>query len=339
MTVKTVYIEITNRCNFNCKTCYNRSGLNRKTEEIPVEKIREIIELFSSFGAKRFLFSGGEPTLHSQFNKLLDLLKEFPDYSFGFVTNGSSENEKFIDFLKNADNVTLQISLDGSCEEENAKTRGIGNFKKAIDFAVKTQNPIQPTLLKMVVSQKNTSDVENFYRLAISIGCTPEIAFIYRSGNGEDDWEEKKLSSQEKFKILLLIDKLNKEYKTDAHLPRCTVTCPFVKGTENMSLCIKTDGSIQPCQTLYSSDFTIGNINEFDNNEFLDKISSMITLAKKRASLDFGCTRCAINKLCGRGCLAEAVNNVGDPLGNDESCLFRKLQFFNFDLNNPKMQN
>ena len=339
MTVKTVYIEITNRCNFNCRTCYNRSGLNRKTEEISVDKIREIIALFSSFGAKRFLFSGGEPTLHSQFSKLLDLIKEFPDYSFGFVTNGSSENEKFIDFLKNADNVTLQISLDGSCEEENAKTRGSGNFKKAIDFAIKTQNPARSTLLKMVVSQKNISDVENFYRLAVSVGCIPEFASIYRSGNGEDNWEEKRLSPQEKLKILSLIDRLNKEYNKDAYLPKCTFTCPFVKDAESMSLCIKTDGSIQPCQTLYSSDYTLGNINDFDTDKFLDKISSLITLARERASLDFGCTRCAINKICGRGCLAEAVNNTGDPLGNDENCLFRKLQFFNFDINKPKVPN
>ena len=27
MNIKTVYIEITNRCNLNCRTCYDRSGL------------------------------------------------------------------------------------------------------------------------------------------------------------------------------------------------------------------------------------------------------------------------------------------------------------------------
>ena len=34
MKVKTVYVEITNQCNLNCRTCYNRSGLNRERREL-----------------------------------------------------------------------------------------------------------------------------------------------------------------------------------------------------------------------------------------------------------------------------------------------------------------
>ena len=34
MNVKSVYVETTNICNLNCKTCYNRSGLNKERKEI-----------------------------------------------------------------------------------------------------------------------------------------------------------------------------------------------------------------------------------------------------------------------------------------------------------------
>ena len=99
MNVKTVYMEITNRCNLNCRTCYNRSGLNKETHEMSIDQIKGIIKLFSAYGAKRFLFSGGEPSLHSEFGEIIKLIDSNPEYSFGFVTNGSSRDEKFIDLL------------------------------------------------------------------------------------------------------------------------------------------------------------------------------------------------------------------------------------------------
>ena len=60
MKVATVYIEITNQCNLNCRTCYNRSGLNRQPREISPRQLEEnILPLFTWYGCRRFLFSGG----------------------------------------------------------------------------------------------------------------------------------------------------------------------------------------------------------------------------------------------------------------------------------------
>lgn len=63
----------------------------------------------------------------------------------------------------------------------------------------------------MVISQGNYDDVENFCNLAISLGFTPELAFIYKSGNGCDDWNTKELTSIQKLKILKLAEHINKE--------------------------------------------------------------------------------------------------------------------------------
>ena len=43
MTVDSLYFEITNTCNLNCSTCYNRSGLTKELRELPVENIRQTI--------------------------------------------------------------------------------------------------------------------------------------------------------------------------------------------------------------------------------------------------------------------------------------------------------
>lgn len=330
MTTKTVYIEITNRCNFNCQTCYNRSGLNRQTKELSPEMVRTIISIFSQYGANRFLLSGGEPTLHSQFNKILDIVEEYPEYSFGFTTNGSCRDQRFIDILSGHENITLQVSLDGSCEEQNAKTRGAGNFQQALDFVTSVHNPWQKPLLKMVISRSNMEDVEEFFRLALSTNCIPEFAFIYRSGNAVDGWDQKMLTNMEKTKILHLIDRLNKEHNISAHLPLCTLRCPFINNMQELSLCIKTDGSVQPCQTLYDEAFTMANILQFDKEAFDKRAAEIQAMAAQRAQEDYGCARCMIRELCNGGCMAAAYLSTGDPLSCDGDCQLRKRQFLDF---------
>ena len=70
MNVTSVYVEITNQCNLNCRTCYNRSGLNRTRKELSCEDLEQLIQLFLPLGLKHLSLSGGEPTLHSAFHKL-----------------------------------------------------------------------------------------------------------------------------------------------------------------------------------------------------------------------------------------------------------------------------
>lgn len=327
MKIKTAYIEITNRCNLNCRTCYNRSGQNRTTQEISVENLAKLMDRLSQYGANRFLLSGGEPSLHSQFHKILDLLDQYPNRSFGIVTNGTNHDPHLINYLNTHQNTTLQISLDGAAEEQNALTRGPGNFERTITFAKKITNCNISRLLKMVISQCNLDGVEHFYQLALSLGFTPEFTFIYRSGNGSDAWENKALSAQQKLKVLKTIEELNQKHGIDAFLPLCTSTCPFVSTTENMSVCIKTDGSIQPCQSLYSSEFTLGNIFSFSEEQILSNLERIVSIAQKRANTDYNCSKCLLKDVCGRGCMAEAFNLTSNPLASDESCLYRKLQF------------
>lgn len=332
MNVKTVYVETTNICNLNCRTCYNRSGLNKICKEISKEQLQDIINLFAPLGMSRFLISGGEPTLHSEFEKILDLIDKYPELSFGVVTNGTNHNEKLIHMLNTRKNLTLQMSVDGSNEEQNSKTRGNGNFEKAILFAKKITNPSVNPLLKMVISQNNYDDIENFYKLALSINFTPEFAFIYRSGNGANDWETKALTPQQKLKALNLIDSLNKRFEQNALLPVSTNKCPFTKGTEHLSLCIKVDGSIQPCQMLYHEKYSLGNAFSFDYASFKSKLNDIVMLAQQRYRSDYGCKKCLLNGHCGKGCMGMAAHLNDDALTNDGDCEFRKLQLISHQM-------
>lgn len=338
MKVDTIYLEITNQCNLNCQTCYNQSGLNHQRKELSLDDIQNTIELFSDYGLNRVLLSGGEPTLHSQFDTILDLVDIYPNISFGIVTNGTNHNSKLIEYLNTKPNMKLQISLDGSCEEQNAKTRGAGHFIKAVEFAKKVHSPTHKPLLKMVISQSNYEDVENFYNLALSLNFTPEFAFIYKSGNGINEWENKALTSIQKLKVLRLIERLNHGKCGEAFLPMCTSSCPYAKNSPILSLCIKVDGTLQPCQALYDKKFSLGNALTFSEWSFQENLNKFSALALKRYHTDYMCQNCILNECCGKGCMAEAVNLYSDPLANDGDCDYRKSQFLvlNFKEMMPK---
>ena len=92
MNVTSVYVEITNQCNLNCRTCYNRSGLNRTREELSCEDLEQLIQLFLPLGLKHLSLSGGEPTLHSAFDKVLGLTERYPQLQFSLTTNGTTNS-------------------------------------------------------------------------------------------------------------------------------------------------------------------------------------------------------------------------------------------------------
>lgn len=331
MNIKTAYFEITNVCNLNCTTCYNRSGLNSK-EEISPKQLIDSINILKRFGLNRVLISGGEPTLHSRFDEILDILKQYPEMSFGIVTNGTIHNQKMIDTINNNINYTLQISLDGSCEEKNRATRGVGNFAKTMEFARSIKREKEKLLLKMVISQNNIDDIEGFFNLALSLGFTPEFSFVNRRGNACDSWNDMDISPKQKLSVIKKVEKLNKEYNINAFLPLCTSSCSFTNENSSFSLCIKTDGDIQPCSLLYAPEFKIGNIFEFDSEEYFSRTKYIAELAKKRMSCDYGCNRCIMNESCGRGCMGEAYLLNGDVFADDGDCEFRKMQLAGFTL-------
>jgi len=334
MKISAVYIEVTNICNLNCHTCYNRSGLNRIRQEIPVDELCSFIEKLYSAGCRRVVYAGGEPTLHSKYADILSLMNHYSDISFGITSNGVLCPEAQLRQYKDNPLFTVQISVDGSCEEVAAKTRGKGAFIHAQETIRKltSTNPSKRVTVKTVLSQANFDDTEAFYRWAMDENADPEYAFINRMGNGEDSWESKGLTAQQKLSVLKKIDSLNLEYNHQAQLPLCTSGCPYSSTEAKASILVKPDGGLYPCQALYDPRFELLNIRNFTKAAFDIQANRFVGLAQKRVKTDFGCSQCLVREKCRHGCVGHAVNNCGDPLGADGECEYRKIQFLGYDV-------
>ena len=123
--MKRIYLLITNECNLACSMCIRGENQNKKM------KLEEFKETFDKEDTSdiEIVITGGEPTLHEDFISFI----EYSSKKFKKVlvaTNGVIS--RYINSIKNLDNIMIQISLDGDKEIHN-KVRGEGSFEKTIE--------------------------------------------------------------------------------------------------------------------------------------------------------------------------------------------------------------
>lgn len=134
---KSVMIYLTQGCNMRCPHCYMYAGFN-KENELSADEIIGFLEIFKKNSGCHVKFSGGEVCTRSDFVEIINRTYEL-GLEIEVLTNGTLWTDEMINELapKLAE---VQISIDGYCEEENARIRGKGNFKKALSTVDKFVN-------------------------------------------------------------------------------------------------------------------------------------------------------------------------------------------------------
>lgn len=326
MQIDQLYIEITDHCNLNCSTCYNASGTHSKTTEISPEALEEFLKKATNkYQITGIMISGGEPILHSRFDEILDVLESYPSYSYLILTNGTIRHKRLYHLVETKKNFTIHFSLDGADAAANDQNRGKGNFDRTINN-LKTIKPGSEIYLKMVISQYNLHQVEEYFKLAIQLGCKPSFAFANYLGNARTNWQDFILDEYQKNAVNRLLTKLSDDYKTEANNPQALYDCSLLDNGKPIYAAIKPNGSIQPCQLLYDDEFSIGSIYNPDFDDIEKRFGSLREKILERSHMDFGCSKCINQFFCHKGCPAAAYNLNHDIMSPDGSCAFRRLQ-------------
>ena len=84
-----IIIEITKRCNKNCRHCYSK--FSGKNTDMPDDLLEKLIN-FSKKHYKHIFLTGGEPTLDP---RVLTVTKNNPDVVFFMFTNGSTITDSY----------------------------------------------------------------------------------------------------------------------------------------------------------------------------------------------------------------------------------------------------
>lgn len=195
--VQPVYIRIkpTNRCNHNCNYCHYRNAyLNldeyNPTDEIPRDKMLEIVSDMKDMGVKAVTFSGGgEPLLYSYIEETMEAILD-AGIDLSIITNGSLLSGKRAELLSHAK--WVRISLESVNDEEYCRIRGIkkGSFDKLCDNIAAFSEIKDKTCefgINMVVNADNHNQVTEMAVLMKSLGVN-HVKFSPMISNNTEEY-------------------------------------------------------------------------------------------------------------------------------------------------------
>ncbi len=251
--INTIWLNITSKCNNKCDFCYN----NIKQKNMGFSKIKAYVNLIKKIGPKEVILIGGEPTLHPDFIKILDLFNKInikPNIVSNGITFANNQFTKLV--LPRVKRIT--ISIHGPPKIHNTLTKN----KCAYDLAIKgIKNIIAIDKLKLStntsISKKNINKiiilVSTLYKLGLrNIGFNMCTSFI----ENKDCFGPKEFYKKTE-KLFLKIKKEFKDlnFRNITAIPKCVIQnkmianyyssgCHIVSGS---GLTIDVNGYIIPC--------------------------------------------------------------------------------------------
>jgi len=203
-------IDLTEKCNLRCIHC-RVSTSKYKLNEIPLNKVKELIDELSKMKVIQVIFSGGEPFIRKDIFEILDYstMKGIPDLIV--VTNGLLLNEKKIEKLKKTGIKKITVSLDG-LKESHEKIRGEGTFEKTLDAIKKLVNNNFEVKVTITLNKLNKNDVAKLSALLEEMGVKKiNVGNLMPCGRGKELWT-KALNKNEKKDLLNKSKNINKKY-------------------------------------------------------------------------------------------------------------------------------
>ena len=164
-----IYFYLTEGCNLACRHCWLAPQLEKNGTRYPVLPLtlfEKAIQEAKPLGLSSVKLTGGEPLLHPQFTRLLEILRQ-EDLALTIETNGILCTPEIAKEIAKSKDRFVSVSLDGAEPESHDRMRGVkGAFEKttnAIRYLVETGVPPQ---IIMTITRFNKDQIEDLIFLA-----------------------------------------------------------------------------------------------------------------------------------------------------------------------------
>lgn len=331
MTLRSVHINVTNRCNLKCKYCYFfDDDINVSNREPSLTDIQRWINEAEDLDAQLLVISGGEPTLRKDLATIL---------SHGAIpklllTNAMTLDENAIRMLNDIETLKeIKISLDGFLGHD--AHRGHATHLKVVEAIERIDKLGRfPYSIDTVITEANYRELDALYTLVASSLCYRwEIDFpLIRGRMTSDALRVKNIDELYQFHVITLINryfadgcpfKMNvlgalrwealfapRDFQT---FDRSSHPCQYAMD----SLTIQTSGEVSFCPSLR---MVFGNAHQSTLADILAGQQYRDFAALSVGDLD-DCCNCTALPVCGGGCRADAMHLTGDIRARDSySC-------------------
>jgi radical SAM protein with 4Fe4S-binding SPASM domain len=311
--LKTLQVEITNKCNERCVHCYIPH--ENKITDIKMNLFYNVLEQCRNMGVLDIQLSGGEPLLHKNFCEFLYKAHE-SDLSVKILSNLTLLTDEIITDIKAVRVRDIQTSLysleaafhdaitllPGSCEKTK---RGI---IRLVEYGI-------PVSIVCPVMKQNKEHYSNVHKWAQSLGVhsSADVHIIARSDRTTDNLENR-LNVEEAIQVISGIIKNSSDaYSSEYFSPDYQYYAdspPNVQDICKNTLCINTVGEVIPNPAWNN---VLGNLNK----QTLQDIWENSAEIKKLRNIGFKefpqCRTCHDIRFC---CMSLAGNSNENPEGN-----------------------
>lgn len=295
---KTIFWEITAKCNFNCIHCY-LGEKKRKTGEFLKETSLNYVDWLYKVGIETILFMGGEPLIYPY---IYDVIKRTGKYGEGLhagvLTNGFLLTNEVIARLKASGVSAVQVSIDG-IGSSYKKTRGV-NFKVIHKNIRRLKENKIRTQAKFTINKRNLDAFDSVWEYCQENKILLSTSLVLEAGNAKNEIIPK---PQEYFSLFLKMFKAKERSRLKGKffgMPDFSIEEYFTKGQPETGcdagrgVCgITADNKFVPC--IYLSGLDTKEIfgiepPEFNKN-FLTAFNfhPLFRLFRKEAAEQFGC--------------------------------------------------
>ena len=319
-------IEVTNRCNLNCRHCYVRTD---RRVDLPQETVRSIIEQSNRLGVNRVVFTGGEPILYRGLFELAEYVKSIGIPEVALLTNGLLINQSNIERLRAFD--IIQLSIDTPPKKQNVMRIDYSNtLEKKIDL-LKTNHlnvvlfatlskKILPLIEDLIDFAREKKVKISFNRLSPIVPglrqeCLTPLELRDALKRISDSHIDAGLGCSDP--LLFLVDEKKMKYYKTLDKEGLKGGCSAGIAT----LYINCFGEVYPCPFLQ---LAVGDIytqrlaDIWENSNYLNAL-------RDRSGISGECGICEYRNFCG-GCRAAGFIKHGNTHESDTNCFKRLVE-------------
>lgn len=314
-----IEVELTKRCNWNCKFCYNVWKYSKKTSEyvdLPLDVYKKIVDESVDNGCTLIRLSGGEPTLHPNFEEIIRYTSQ-KELRIALFTNASLISERNIKLLSENNIETILISLHGTEKVHNAITgtqNSYTNTLKKINQLI--ENNISVSVETILLGNVTDEQLIQLSKILMDLGVENWNLMPYVATGAEYD-EEYKFDFN---RLPNLIKKLSQACTLNIRVVCSQKFCFFKNESEAyiseqkyldsccgagvVWLSISYNGQIRNCP---HSDIYAGKVEDGIKNIYLSKLKPKVNAILLNATGE--CLKCKMFDKCRGGCYLSRIED------------------------------
>lgn len=318
--------ELTYRCPLQCPYCSNPLNIAAFKQEMDTPIWRRVLRQARELGAAQLGFSGGEPLLRKDLEKLVVEARSLGYYS-NLITSGVGLSERRVAELRAAGLDHIQVSFQSSDREVNELLSG---SRKAFDQKLKIARAVKdhgyPMVLNFVLHRHNIDQVQAILELSERL----QADYVELANAQYHGWALKNrqslMPSREQLERAEAVTNAYRQRNPDGMTLYFVVPDyyeqrpkPCMNGWGNMFLTIAPDGSALPCHSARDLPMQFPNVREHSVREIWFE-SEAFSAYRGEGWMREPCRSCPERDRDHGGCRCQAFMLTGDARNADPVC-------------------